>query len=409
MADTTIDSSVQTILHLRNVRVGPVWIDESTGYVIYVDSTGDPSWSKTVNGGANWSAATVIHAGTTTRLSIWYDRWTTGDTGTRIHVAYNDTGTHDIFYRDLDTNGDSLGTERTVFSGVDFSVGQWHEAVVDITKARGGNLYIAFWGDGAGEYGFYRSVDNGVNWGARSDVADGNEADGILLMPGAEADDQDIWCIYWDRSADEISLKVYDDSGNSWGETLISAGMVADNSYYQISAAQRHSDNHVFLAAWSEIDAATADLKTWDIGGSASIVAKTDVLTDTAEAAQAAVLINQQNDDIYVAYLKGANWGDTVDVHYKKSDDGGANWGAEQDYSEGANDDFRAVWAGISVGDAGGKFQPAWFDDDFNDLLCNLTNDVDIAAAAGPPTGQPTMIRTQNIPTGPRDRPGSWN
>jgi len=29
--------------------------------------------------------------------------------------------------------------------------------------------------------------------------------------------------------------------------------------------------------------------------------------------------------------------------------------------------------------------------------------------AAGPPTGQPTMIRTQNIPTGPRDRPGSWN
>ncbi|KKK84062.1 hypothetical protein LCGC14_2787140, partial [marine sediment metagenome] len=150
------------------------------------------------------------------------------------------------------------------------------------------------------------------------------------------------------------------------------------NFFYQMSASPRHSDNHVILAVWSELDAATADLKVWDIGGSGDITAMADVVTDLDESAQVAVFINQQNNDIYVAYIKGGTWEATADIKYKKSTDGGTTWGSEQTYSEGTADDLRALWAGVSVGADGGRFQPVFFNDDLNDLFVNLTNDVNI-------------------------------
>lgn len=385
MADTTVDANVKEETYYRNLRLGPVWIDEDTAYVIYLDPSNTLVYRKTADGGATWGNPVDITASTgIAKASIWYDKWTTGDAGTKIHCAYLDSNTDNTYYRDLDTSDDGLGDEITVADDALYDTRDWNNACVDITKARGGYLYIGYWGATFGEKGFYRSTDDGANWASRADVTDGNAVDRIILMPGNEADNQDIWCIYWDVSANEITLKIYDDSGNTWAsETSIGADMVAPANYYQMSAAPRQDDDHVILAAWSEIDAATADLKVWDIGGSGSITAKTNIITDTAEIAQAAVMINQQNDDIYVAYIKGGTFESTVDIKYKKSADGGGSWGGEQAYSEAAADDLRAVWAGISVGDAGGKFQPAWFDDDDGDLFVNLVNDVDIAAADG--------------------------
>lgn len=380
MADIQIEAAAHGALHYNTVRVGPVWTNEDTAYVFYVDSGIDLVYRKTVNGGANWGAAVDVFVGTARQCSIWFDKWTPGDAGTKIHIVYSESVGHDVLYRNLDTSTDTLSAEKTIFDGASHDIGVWDVHYIDITKSRGGNLYCGFWIDNDGENGFYRSEDDGDNWAARAALADGNPVDGILLFPGDEADDQDIWCIYWDRDADEISLKVYDNSGNSWDETSISLNMADSTSFYQMSGAQRASDNHVILAAWSEVDAATADLKVWDIGGAASIVAKTNVLTDTAEAAQCAVFINQQNDDIYVAYLKGTDWAAEVGAHYKKSDDGGGTWGGETALSADAEDDLKAIWAGHSVGDEGGYFMPAWFNDDLEDLLTNTDNAVAVAA-----------------------------
>ncbi|KKL63160.1 hypothetical protein LCGC14_2177870, partial [marine sediment metagenome] len=121
MADTTVDASVQTNLNYRQLRLGPVWIDESIAYVIYIDAAADLVYQKTVNGGANWGAPVAIRVGTVSKASIWYDRWTPGDTGTTIHIAYANISVDDIFYRDLDTSTDTLGTERTVFAGTTFN------------------------------------------------------------------------------------------------------------------------------------------------------------------------------------------------------------------------------------------------------------------------------------------------
>ncbi len=382
MADVTISPTVFNA-HLRSVRAGPIWVNTNIAYIFYKGSAASGLqlvYVKTTDGGVTWGDEVDINSDSPERISVWYDQWTPGNAGTLIHMTYCEVDDDNVYYRSLDTFDDTLSSEVTVFTGSTFdSTSSWAVATVDIVRARGGNLYIGFWGDGAGEFGFYRSTDDGDNWTSRAQLADGNEADGILLMPGAETDEDDIWCVYWDRSANALSLKVYDNSDNSWSETSIATSVADSNFYYQMSASPRHRDNHVILVAWSELDAATADLKAWDIGGSGSITALTNVLTDTNEAAQVAVLIDQQTDDIYVAYLKGGTWEATVDVKYKKSTDGGSTWGDEQDYSEASADDVRALWAGVSVGLSGGRFQPVFFNNDLRDLFTNRTNDVSIA------------------------------
>jgi hypothetical protein len=385
MADITVDATVIASLNQVGIRSGPVWIDVNTAYVFYSDSGGELVYQKTSDGGATWGSPVLVHAGAATRLSIWYDRWTPGNAGTLVHMAYLDTGTDDVFYRSIDTVDDTLGTETVVFAGASFSSGSWVTGLVDVVRARGGNLYIGFWGDADGEFGFYRSTDNGATWTSRAQLADGNLVDGILLMPGDESDEDDIWCLYLDVNVGELSLKVYDNSGDSWGETAISSPTIdRPNTFYQMSASPRHSDNHVIWAVWTNADDPGADLRIWDIGGSDDITALTDVVTDLAESAQVALLLNQQNGDIYVAYLKGGTWLATVDVVYRKSTDGGTTWGDEQSYSEAAADDIRALWAGISVGPDGGRFQPLFYNDDLGDIFVNLVNSIYIAPSVLP-------------------------
>ena len=104
-----------------------------------------------------------------------------------------------------------------------------------------------------------------------------------------------------------------------------------------------------------------------------------------------------------MAYIRGTQISSLVDVYWQKSADGGGSWGGEQAYSEAVNDDFRWAWAGISVGNAGGKFQPAFYNHDFNDLFVNTVNDVDIPAGGGPggvPIPFPLRYdRQQSMPT----------
>ncbi len=381
MADTTVAVSAQSLLHERGVRLGPVWVNVNTAYVFYISAGTNLVYQKTSDGGATWATAVTVKSGGITKVSVWYDKWTPGSAGTLIHIAYNDATADDTFYRNLDTLDDSLSTEVTIFAGASYNPSNWNVGTIDIVRARGGNLYIGFWGDGDGELGFYRSTDDGVTWTSRAQLADGNAADGILLMPGAETDEDDIWCIYWDRSLEELSLKVYDNSGDSWSEFSIASSIAGSSGYYQMSAVPRHRDNHVLLAIWNALDTAGSDLKVWDIGSSSDFTAKTDVVTNLNESGQVALLIDQIHDYLYAAYLKGGTWEASVDVVYKKSADGGTTWGDEQSYSEASADDLRALWAGVSIGADGGRFQPVFFNDDLNRMFANLVNDIPIELA----------------------------
>src|SRR3990167_2529272 len=299
----------------------------------------DLYWIKSTNGGLSWSVPVSVIAGTITGVSCWYDRWTPGDAGNLIHIAVIDQVSNDIIYDSLNTSNDTLSGNVQVFNGVSLAGGS--SSCVSITKAVGGNLYIAFDGDGGTETGLYRSTDGGATWASRSSPVETATTDYFSLFPGNESDNQDILIFYWDRSADEISLKIYDDSANTVSETSIATSMVDvahSTVCSQFSGSVRLSDGLLFITAWSNRDTATAKLRAWSIGAAADITELTNVVSSSGDDQQACALSIDQDENIYVYYMGKSDGSETVGtsvgIYCKKSTNAGATWGSETQISE---------------------------------------------------------------------------
>lgn len=391
MADVTIEANVANVLNAQSLRGGGFWTTPLIGYVIYPNVNSDLVYRKTTDGGANWGSATQVVAPGSCELEsydCWADWQTAGDAGTKIHIVYISLDTEGVRYVYLDTNDDSVGGDDLIVTcqGTGTFRGQSNFAThfVSITKSRGGNLAVAFkyQDDSSIPFnGFYTSPD-GDAWTSRNTPYEVKE-DHCLLFPGNEADNQDLWAAYWDIDANEISLKTFDDSGNSWGEQSIVGSMIAHNAYLQMNG-QINSRGHLIFAAWSQFDNAASDLKVWDINGAGSITAKANVITDEAENFLASVFINQINDDIYVTYVQGTAAASLVKCVYKKSTNGGGAWGSETAMQVDAEDNMKWVSAGAMKASWGGKFQPVWYDDDDDDLFTNSDNGVSLPVAVAP-------------------------
>lgn len=321
----------------------PIITADGTQYWIGHESiNNDLWWMKSTDDGVTWSQPVAVKAGAVVLYAVWFDRWNPGDTGTLVHIAYVDAGAHDVFFRTLDTSSDTLGTELTVFNGASAVGGA--NSCVSLTKSRAVSprVYIAFDMDAGTETGFYKSddypptafsvKDNGINEGV---------SDYYHLAPGNESDLADIYAWFWDRSADELSLKVYDDSANSWSEVNVITGMVdvaSTTVSSQFSLAVRPSDGHVFLVAWSNSDSANADLRIWEVTNSGSIVERTNVVLNSGDDQGAcSIAIEAGTERIFVFYLGKSDGTETaytaVNGYYKISTDGGVNWGSETKFT----------------------------------------------------------------------------
>ncbi len=391
MADVLIENSPNTGLHSRAIRGGPFWKSTTVGYVIYANFGADLVYKKTSDGGATWVGPTVIAAAANCnalKYDCWADWQTDGDAGTKIHIAFMSDDTSEVRYIYLETATDTVAGDDVIEAAQGTGDYANNPAFsfndLSITKTRGGNLAVGFrYLDGGSSdywYGFYTSPD-GDNWTSRNHPFEASN-DSILLFPANLADNQDIWAAYLDASADLVSLKTFDDSGNSWSEAAV--GACEDYLYSLMFDGQiRLSDGHLILSAWSLVDDAAADLQVWDITDAGTITAKTNIITNEAESVGVSVFINQVNDDIYVSYFSGTAWEAEVKAFYQKSVNGGTNWGGETALSANAEDDLRWVSAGCIKASLGGKFLPVWFNDDDNDLFCNTDNGITIAAAGG--------------------------
>jgi len=391
-ADILIEGAADDSLDARAIRGGVFWTSPIVGYVIFLDINTDLVYRKTANGGATWGAAQVVVAPASCNAIAYdcYADWQTADdAGTKIHIVYVSADLNEIRYVYLDTSDDSVGGDDLIETcqgtGTFYGVLNFSFNMGSITKTRGGNLAVAVkYTDNAPAFhqSFYTSPD-AATWTEKTNPFE-DRADFCLVYPGNEADSQDLWVIYWDADADAISLKTFDNSGNSWSEQAI-AGSMADNAnFLQIDGTIRLSDGHLIFAAWNLYDNANADLMVWDINGAGSITAKTNVLTDSAESFLVSVFINQDNDDIYVAYMKGTTVGDAVAAFYQLSQDGGANWDGQTAMQADAEDDEKWISCGAMKKEWGGKFQPVWFDDDDNDIFTNTDNGISIAGPALP-------------------------
>jgi len=351
---------------------GPVWTSSSVGYFFYIreGTNNQLFYKKTTDGGETWGSEVTVTSAAGNAFSIWFDKWTNGDTGDLIHITTDNTFAA-IGYSNLDTTTDTLSTEIEV---VDLSAshsGDWNSKHLTITKARGGNLYIGAAAQAGNTFvqSFERSTDGGATWADRAQLVETNNStpvDYAIILPGNESDNQDVWAAYWDVSADELSLKVYDDSANTWAETSIATSMVEQTSgqLYQMAATTRHSDNHILVTAWSAFDDAAADLRIWDINGSGSITEQTNVLTNADTTYCVGIMMDQMNGNIYVGYLGDSSETSlvSVNIRYRRSTDGGVTWETAVLYNEDGASDLRAVWCPLSVGAEGGRFMLAWPD-----------------------------------------------
>lgn len=310
-------------------------------YVFYISGTDvNLHWVKSTDNEITWSDPAIVSStGQMQGVAVWYDKWTPGNTGTIIHLAYFESTTDDVFYKQLDTNGDTLGSEITVFAGA--STGTVNNTCIALTRAIGGNIYVAFDIDGGTEKGFYRSTDGGGSFASRTESMEG--ADYFLLAPGFAADTQDIICIFWDRSASEISRKLYDDSGNSWAETSIATSMTAISSATaspQFSITVDDPNNKILLAAWTNRDTALADLRFWSIDES-TITEGTNVVANGTDDQQLCALAYESvSGDLYCFYGGKSDGSETVgtaiNIYYKISTDDGTTWGNETAITQSA-------------------------------------------------------------------------
>jgi len=400
MADVLVEFSGFNRFYDVALRGGVYWTSSTVGYAIYINAYQDLKYNKTADGGATWGGAVNIKTGTIQSYDSWADWQTAGDAGTKIHIAYVDSGSGDVRYIYLDTSDDSAGGDDQIEacqgSGTMYASPLRLYTYVSITKARGGNLAVAFrYRDSLGAYfyEFYTSPD-ATTWTSKTSPWEAS-LDYILLFPGNEIDNQDIWATFWDMNTDEISLKTYDDSGNSWSEQSISLNMYED-IYIQMDGQVRMSDGHLIFAAWSRFDNAASDLMVWDINGAGSITAKTNVITDTAEYFLVSVFVNQVNDDIYITYVGGTAAESQVATFYQKSTNGGANWDGQTAMQANVEDDERWISSGAIKAAWGGKFMPYWFNADWYRLYTNTDNGITIPSSAVVRIPRPGVVNFQD-------------
>ncbi len=370
MADVSIDASTttKTARGARNV----VFTSYLVGYAFHIDNSGILSYCKTSDGGASWAASVTFGlANTTTQaFDVWYDQWTPGDSGRIIHCWSFDSTANLVEYNPLDTTNDTFGTNRTAFTGVSVvgGVGSFCSG----TKTRSGYLYCAFDLDAGAERGIVRSTDGGPTWSANlSTTFVEATTDRCYLFPATgTGDDNDCWAIYQDASADALTMKMWDSSAAAQVESSTVQTMVELSTDFTgqcgFSGTIRASDGTLILVSCSERDTATADMQVWFVtavtaASQTGITAKTNITTDIDDNYNPAVFIDNNTNNIYVAYNGKRDGSETMatstKVYYTSSTDDAVNWTAgDTTYMQGTAAAVNQVWTPLS----GNRFYVVW-------------------------------------------------
>ena len=306
-------------------------------YQVYVESGSDVVFKKSTDNGLTWSDPVSVYAGTVTALAVWFDRWSNISAGL-IHCAYSESATDDTLYRTINTeSSDALSTQTVIFAGTSTATG----GHLSITRAVGGNVYCKTVIDAGAEGGFYRlpaaNVPNGAWDAARTVDETIATTDMMILLPDYDAaDNQDIMAIFWDASANEISRKLYDDSGNSWSETSIAGSMAdqaATTAFPHFAVAMDIANTQHVLVAWSAVDTANADLRCWTVDASTITEVTNVVLNSVDDQGLAGIAIDTATGHWWVFYAGASDGSETfltsVNIYCKVSQDGGSTWGPE--------------------------------------------------------------------------------
>lgn len=372
MADVVVEAAMLngTSRGMRSV----VFVNHLVGYVFGINGDSDLDYMKTTNGGLTWGAAVDVFTGSVDSFDVWYDQWTPGDTGRIIHIAFTENGTDDVSYFAFNTVNDTKTGIVDVFAGLSAVLARG--VFTTVTKARGGNLYVGFDMDAFAESGFYRSVDNGVTWSAMTNPLEAT-IDQYMLFPANVADPNDVWLLYHDADTDELTLKEFDDSGNSFAESVTVINLIENitdiTGQYGFAGTIRHSDGHLLVAWMNDFNTAGEDFRFRDIAALDNHPIATNLTTNIPNMYYPSIFINQDTGYIYIIYIGKSDGSQTLlttaSVWYALSKDGGLTWTMDIPYSTSATD-YRQTWTPLS----GERFMAVWMDISALSLITNHDN-----------------------------------
>lgn len=355
-----------------------VFIDANVGYMFFVGgdlyNTADyeVSYKKTTDGGANWSSQIAIESygmDGAANVSVWYDGWTPGDTGSKIHISAVEVTTDDVWYNSIDTDDDSFDSDSwiPVIAGTSYS--PTGHGGVGITKSSDGNLFLT----GCGVFSsngclVYKST-NGNTWSDTAlTLASGIfSSDSIQLLPLTGGD---ILAIYQDISENKVVSKEYDEGTDSWtNEQTIDASWVVNALYDSTwGASLNGSTNNIYLAGMNAIDTSTGDLEAYKFTESSRTwTTLTEIVTDTPRVLQGSMIVDSDTGYLYVAYLNCPTLQDDCSALYRKSTDDGTTWSNPVQLSD-TPDDFKNIRTSFV---AENNIYVDWFNDDLNTIHGN--------------------------------------
>ncbi|MCK4997836.1 hypothetical protein KAS08_06060, partial [Candidatus Pacearchaeota archaeon] len=322
-----------------------VFLNDTHGYVFYqLDRIASVSYKKTTDGGATWGTNVDMTGGiqkTFRSMSVWYEPWTVGDSGTKIHIASNSYDTDIVEYCYLDTINDSVCSSWVVA----FGGGGSHNApnmATQIVKSTDNNLFFSA-ADSTGGHFMGKSVDGGASWGTDMSpnyawMNDGD--DHSQLFPLANGD---ILLIYHDTSVGAMYSLRYNETTDTWDtdgnqKTIITGTGSVD--YICPWGATYDKDSHdIYLSVNNQINTATADLVFYEYTASTnSWSSGVDIFTDIGVGnTDVKLAIDENNKDLYAVYSNGTTFKNPQGIYTKNSTDGGATWGAATKLSETAD------------------------------------------------------------------------
>jgi hypothetical protein len=377
-----------------------VFISDQVGYKFHrygaAPSNGACVYRKTLDGGVTWGAFVVVDSQTDcSGISVWYDQWTPGDTGSYIHIATIDTGNDDVFYNRLDTNSDTLllatATSTSLGLATTYTIGTNENS---ITKATDGRLFVV--GDDGNGTVLRSCVSNcniSTNWTTPGTAPQGNADSWSMLLPLSAGN-----IILINRStANTIRSSVW--NGTSWSAfTTIDAAAVRNTTYDVGMAATLDTvTGDIYLAYVADNDTFTVadhDIRT-AIYSAGSRSSKTNIFTNVAARGllQVAISRNQNNGDIYVGYTARATIGtaNTASAYYVSSSNGMTSWGAQQGPLNTTPGDLYGIDMNLMAYE---RIYASWFNvtagDVFGDTVADIGPETELSAIAT----QTAQVRT---------------
>ena len=400
-AQVTIDATTSSAQseHVKS-GVSSVFISDQVGYKFYVNSTGRCEYSKTTDGGTSWGAS-VIFDNTTSCASptVWYDQWTPGDTGDYIHIISLDPNNarEYISYNRLDTTNDTLllGTTPVNTMSNSGQTGTYSNGAnkPNLTKGSDGTIYIAV-ADNTDSFVLECSGSCNLTTGWTETGTNPMDLtnDWPLMMPLSGGD---IMLIVRDVSANDIEYKIWNNSTWSGTWTTIDSNALENTVYDVGMSAVAHPDtNDIYLVYTADTNTLGTDddLRTTKYtGGSWST--QTNILTDDARGiTQVAMAIDENTDEVYVAYSVQATAGSatTADVYWVSSTNGMGAWSSETGPVNTTSGNIYAVDLNYYSDE---RIYVSWYEDGLRDVFGDTIADIGPITVVSATGTQATQVR----------------